>query len=686
MTARPRLDEWVGFIRSLSADLNPVRLEARLASQRAVLRDALQLSGRAKEAEALDLSAARWALASVPIEDLGRAGEAVEANRAAHGPRRDLSPAGQLAAEAAKAEILLEQAPGERVRRAAAQLLVRADKLLAAMAGRLRRARDKLEPFAQRYADPGGERAVLYRGLLEGWDRDLETLAALRVGLTEGELDRERIARLRHAETLVARLFRDGMLTEEGLKARLAQARTLLANEHKPVRRIRARGRIVLAEMVDVWDPRWADSVADAERYLGDIGQRAESMLLNPPVRGLPKPRPFRAEDALAETRWLARSGQVEGALKALCFYAPRLSRADTIDPRWLAQAVGLRQPAIAARLAVAGLVAANSEGRGADRRIDRIVWLATRYDDEAFAQALFTQGQRDPERACAAAFLLAALGRTVEALDLSAGVGDEGRCGVLFFRLARACAPPAMIGSGPVLAADPAAAAWARGLPGLIGREVVEAIPGEHSAPGPRRIARAEAAVERLGEILLRCGVSAAPALTGAPLVQALAGRVAACERAWRQLPDPALIVLGVDDALVPPAGRERLPPICGIGASAARTHRLAIRDGHRAEPRLSPRRASLIQRSHEAFIAGFGVHAAGLSPAPPATVHDPWSFETAWIRQLRPFVILALLDGTPKGPRRGALDSALGGFIGSTLADWQQAWLCTPRAPTES
>lgn len=687
MTARPSLGEWVGFIRSLTSDLNPLRLEARLASQRAVLRDALTLSGRAAEAAALDRAATAYALASVPIEDLGRAGEAVEANRAAHGPRRDLSPAGQLAAEAAKAEILLEQAQTDRTRRAGAALLGRADKLMAAMEGRLTRARAQLEPFAQRYVDPSGERAVLFRSLLDGWDRDLETLGMLRAGLLAAPLDRERIARLRHGESLVARLFKEGMLTEEGLKARLAQARSLLANEHKPVRRIRARGRIVLAEMVDVWDPRWADTVADAERYLGDIGQRSDSMLLNPPGRGLPKPRPFRAGEAAAETRWLARSGQIDAAAQALCFYAPRLSRSDTIDPLWLGLAASLRQPAIAARLAVAGLVAANGDLHAADRRIDRIVWLCARAADDAFAQAVAAQGGRDPERACAAAFVLAAIGRPQAALTLSAGVADEGACGALFFRLARACAPPSAVGPGAVLAVDAASAAWAAGLPGLAGREIVLAEVGAGAAPGPRRLAQAEAAVESLASTLAACGIAAAPAVVGPPMVRALAGRMAACERLWRELRSgaaPALVALGVDaaeDGLVPPFRRDETPAVFGVGASAVRVHRLSARsDADRRVPALTARRILLMQRSYEAFRVGCGEHAAGAAPGPAALLLDPWSFEAYWARQAEAVMVAAIAGGVAPGPRRTAVAAALRGFAATDLAARQRAWLCDP------
>lgn len=561
-------------------------------------------------------------------------------------------------------------------------------KILDAAEAQANKTLSMLSPILERYENPASERAVFFAGLLREWTEDVDALRGRRAALAAQSFGEVYLDEAAETEILLARINRNGLISEEGLALRLRQATSLLEHQDQPViKGVQGRKTIEFDAIVDFWSPQAADMARGAGHYLKDSGHDRPTFLMDPPGRGKRPPEVYDPVGLARDMRWLIRAGRTDEAKAML---GPTLRRLRVIDRgnlAWLAAAAALQDTLTTTELALENLVAANKASGAVDRQIDRLGLIIARGRDHKLPGSLIDRGVEKGDRACAAALLLAIMGRSNKRVALAGGT-DSHKGGV-FFRLARAhVSDSAPSKYNRILVTDALTGRWLTALPGLAEHGLTELTWGQAEAGRGSAIYRvATQAAASIKASAQACAIPLAPALQGAVLAQALREPLQAFDQAFRSAgaaEASPLIGLGIDrldDVLALPACRRTEPSFVGVGASAARVARLRLAlDGH--EPimiTLGQRRRDHVTASYEYFLAGLGNGARGESD-PPWTSH--LDFDGRWAAQIAAIAACEAVAPLANGPRRAALRWAIQSLATRAIIDAQMAWLRTSSA----
>lgn len=540
-----------------------------------------------------------------------------------------------------------------------------------------------LSPMLERYENPESERAVFFAGLLKEWAEQVEALRRRRAALAALPFGDSYLVEVEKAETLLAQINRNGLISEEGQALRLRQATLLLEHQNQPViLGSQSKKTIEFDAIVDFWSPQAADKAQGAGRYLKDSGHDRPTFLMDPPGRGKRPPEVYDPVALARDIRWLVRAGRTAEAKAMLGPTLRRLRVVDRAHLAWLAAAAALHDTPIATELALEDLVAANKASGAVDRQIDKLGLIISRCGDSKLPASLVERGAEKGDRACAAALLLAIKGRANKRVTLAGGT-DSYKGGV-FFRLARAHVSDfAPSKSADIMVTDRLTGRWLADLPGLADHNLTELSWGEAEASRGSAIYKAAAlAAASIKASAKACGIPLAPALQGVELVQSLRGPLQAFDEALRSAPasrTSLLIGLGIDrldDVLALTVCQRAVPSFVGVGASAARVARLRLAlDGQ--EPivtTLGLRRQAYVAASYEYFIAGLGGEIKGEGD-PPWTSH--LDFDGRWATQIAQVAACESVAALTSGPRRAALRWAIQSLATRTIIDKQILWL---------
>lgn len=541
-----------------------------------------------------------------------------------------------------------------------------------------------LSPILERYENPASERAVFFAGLLREWSEDIDALRGRRAALAGQVFSEAYLAEAAETEILLARINRNGLISEEGLALRLRQATSLLEHQDQPViKGTQGKKTIEFDAIVDFWSPQAADKAQGAGRYLKDSGHDRPTFLMDPPGRGKRPPEVYDPAGLARDMRWLVRAGRTAEATAMLGPTLRRLRVVDRADLLWLAAAAALRDTLTTTELALENLVAANKAHGSVDRQIDRLGLVVSRCDDARLPASLIERGAEKGDRACAAALLLAIKGRSNRRVAL-AGSTDSHKGGV-FFRLARAHVSDSVPSKlTRIMVTDASTGRWLAALPGLANHTLTELNWGQGEAGRGSVVYKAAAsATASIRASAEACAIPLAPGLQGPALARTLREPLQAFDQAFRAAPVSKfspLIGLGIDrldDVLALPVCRGfTAPSFVGVGASAARIARLRLAlDGHEPIPTtLGLRRHDYVTASYEYFLAGLGNETGGES-APPWTSH--LDFDGRWAAQIAAIAASQAVAALPRGPRRAALRWAIQSLATRTIIDTQMSWL---------